>query len=129
MANGLESSLPHKYLKINRLISLLNLCVCLLAISCQEENRTQIPTNIIAPDKMEAILSEIHQLESNLLQTGIRQDSTVPVFEFYQKQIYAKYQVDTGSVNRSVRFYTQHVELLDSIYTKMEIKESQAEKK
>lgn len=78
---------------------------------------------------MQTILSEIHQLESKLLQTGIRQDSTVPVFEFYQKQIYARHQVDTGSVNRSVQFYTQHIELLDSIYQKMEVKENQAIKK
>ena len=101
----------------------------LVITSCEEEQRTQIPANILSQAKMESILLEIHEAESKLQQSGLRQDSSVAIFEYYLKKIYTQHKVDSGKVNRSLRFYTQHIELMDSIYQNMEARKEPALKK
>ena len=39
---------------------------------------------------MESILLEIHEAESKLQQSGLRQDSSVAIFEYYLKKIYSQ---------------------------------------
>ena len=108
---------------------MLGFCLLLVITSCEEEQQTQIPANVLSQAKMESILLEIHEAESKLQQTGLRQDSAVALFEYYLKQIYSKHKVDSGKVNRSLRFYTQHIELMDSIYQNLEARKEPGLKK
>lgn len=114
------------FLILNQLITsvLLRIAGLLLLVSfflfsCEEEKQTQIPANVIAQGKMGKILMELHDAEAKLIQSGIRQDTSMALFLRMQEEIYRKYKVDTGSVNRSLRFYTQHIEILDSVYARM----------
>lgn len=93
-----------------------------LAFSCEEEQRVHIPADVIPQRKMEKILLGIHDAEARLIQSGMRQDTAMTVFLRMQADLYKEYKVDTGSVNRSLRFYTQHLDLLDSMYRRMEMR-------
>lgn len=66
--------------------------------------------------KMEKFLYELHRLEAELLISGVRQDTLVAVFEKREKDLYARHHLDSAKVNRSLRYYTTHIELLDSMY-------------
>jgi hypothetical protein len=98
--------------------ALIFLASCLLLLSCQqEEKKTSIPAGILPPKKMAAFLKDIHQTESVLLLSGIRQDSSAELFKDLEKDILKKHKLDTGKVNRSLRYYTTNIEMLDSLYS------------
>ncbi|WP_316753401.1 DUF4296 domain-containing protein [Pedobacter gandavensis] len=75
-----------------------------------------IPKDIIQPDKMPGVLSDIHVVDgyiSNL--PGV--DSAKKVASAYYKGIYKKYNVDSAMFARSMTYYNANPKLLDEIYT------------
>jgi hypothetical protein len=95
---------------------ILILAVVFLA-SCDEEKKTPPPPKgVMSQAQLVAFLQDIHKLESSLLMSGIRQDSASELYKEMEKEIYLKHKLDTGKVNRTLRYYTQNLELLDSLY-------------
>lgn len=71
---------------------------------------------------MEELLFSIHEQEARLLMSGIRQDTAYLLFDTLQKQLMKRLKIDSTALRISLNYYSQHVELLDSIYKRMEIK-------
>ena len=93
-------------------------CVLVSVFACKrEEKKESVPAGILPPKTMAAFLGDIHNVESSLLLSGIRQDSAAELFKDLEKDLLKKHKLDTGKVNRSLKFYTTHIELLDSIYS------------
>lgn len=90
-----------------------------LFFSCNETNAPHFP-----PDKMQAILQDIHLAES--YSTVIRQDSLHRGAErdydslaVYYQTIFRHYHTDDKEFEQSLTWYKQHPEELDSIYIRM----------
>ena len=102
--------LPHQVL------ACLSLLLMLMACDSDE----QPPKDIIAEDKMAAILADIHLAESRVSRMQLQSlDSSAMVFNQLQKQIWAKQQVDTLRYRESYSFYTTHPQYMTRIYEKV----------
>ena len=91
--------------------------IILLPIACGKRDRLEnTPAGILPMDSMALFLRDIHDLESALLVSGIRQDSLQNLYRELEPGIFQKHHSDTAKVNRSLRYYTSDPELLDSLY-------------
>ena len=99
-------------MKISGMVILL---ICFSACTAPE-NQTKAPAGLLAMDTMALLLRDIHDLESGLMVTGVRQDSAQVLYRILETQLFQKYRLDTGKVNRSLRYYSSNPVLLDSLY-------------
>ncbi len=105
------------------IINLLYLCLIAGLISCEsEEKKVVIPNNVLPILKMEAYVGDLHELESKLQLSGIRQDTLSELFLVLEKDLMKKHKIDTGMVKRSFRFYAKNIELMDTMYTHLQQK-------
>lgn len=100
----------------------IGLFLAFFHFQCSEPKSNSIPKGVLPQAKMEELLFSIHEQEARLLMSGIRQDTAYLLFDTLQKQILKRLQVDSTALRISLNYYSQHVELLDSIYKKMEKK-------
>lgn len=95
-------------------------CLSLLLMLMACDSDEQPPKDIIAEDKMAAILADIHLAESRVSRMQLQSlDSSAMVFNQLQKQIWAKHQVDTLRYRESYSFYTTHPQYMTRIYEKV----------
>lgn len=87
-----------------------------------------IPKNVIAPDKMELVLFDIHATDGYI---GLlpRQDTAKIVASSYYKGIYAKFDIDSAKYSRSLAYYYNHPEVLNLIYENLGKKFEEERKK
>ncbi|WP_316821282.1 DUF4296 domain-containing protein [Pedobacter gandavensis] len=77
-----------------------------------------IPKDIIQPDQMPGVLSDIHVADAYI--TAIPQvDSAKKVAASYYMGIYKKYGIDSAILARSMVYYNDNPKLLDEIYTRV----------
>jgi hypothetical protein len=89
----------------------------LILFSCTEEEKpASAPKGILPMDSTALVLRDIHELESALMVSSIRQDSTQNLYRALEPDIFRKYKLDTGRFNRSLRYYSSEPYLLDSLY-------------
>lgn len=66
---------------------------------------------------MAEILADIHIAESKVSKMNFRSmDSSVVVFNKLQQDIWAKYEVDSASYNKSYAYYAANPEAMSSLY-------------
>ncbi|WP_316839944.1 DUF4296 domain-containing protein [Pedobacter gandavensis] len=75
-----------------------------------------IPKDIIQPDKMPGVLSDIH-LTDAYVASFPSSDSARKVASSFYKGIYKKYGIDSAVFARSMAYYNDNPKLLDEIYT------------
>ncbi len=89
----------------------------LILFSCTEEEKpASAPKGILPMDSTALVLRDIHELESALMVSSIRQDSTQNLYRELEPDIFRKYKLDTTRFNRSLRYYSSEPYLLDSLY-------------
>lgn len=86
-------------------------------LSCESEKKELPPKNLIPIPKMVAFLNDIHDTESSLLLSGIRQDTANAMYPGMEKKVFEKHHLDSARVMTSLKYYTENIELLDSIYS------------
>lgn len=86
--------------------------------ACREEEKRFVhPAGILPMDTTAMVLHEIHELESALLVSGIRQDSAQTLYRLrLEPALLKRYHLDTVRLNQSLRFYSSEPALLDSLY-------------
>ena len=90
--------------------------LCLLA-ACEQGHKTPVPPAGVLPmDSVALVLRDIHELESSLMVSGIRQDTAQHLYRTLEPELFRKYGLDTSRFNRSLRFYSSDPFLLDSLY-------------
>ena len=77
--------------------------------------KSKIPGDIIQPDKMGAVLYDIH-ITDGYVGSIPRQDSAKKVGAAYYKGIYKKFKIDSMSYTRSMNYYFANPDLLSKIY-------------
>ncbi len=94
-----------------RLIGNIALCI-LVGISCNSP--TERPSDIIDPDKMVLVLTDVHLTEGAKTGRQIMGD-TLRVETYYQK-VFNKYGTTLAQFNKSYAYYTKHPTEMNSIY-------------
>lgn len=96
----------------------LGMCWVVL-FSCEEPKVNDKPKGLLPPARMMAILKDLHHQEAVLNLSGIRQDSAASLFKHLEKDLFKKHKVDSIQVMKSLEYYNQHIEVLDSMYRAM----------
>ncbi|MBO0930713.1 DUF4296 domain-containing protein [Fibrella aquatilis] len=97
----------------------LFLCVGLLFAQCGSGKNElgDAPANLIPPNKMADLLTDIHLAEARVAKLNIgNSDSASIVFKRLQGKIFAKAQVDTSAYAKSYVYYSSHPSELAGIY-------------
>ncbi|WP_229201705.1 DUF4296 domain-containing protein [Arsenicibacter rosenii] len=77
----------------------------------------QKPDNLIPPDKMADVLTEIHLAESRVSRLNLRSlDSSNLVYQRLEGQIFKKFAVDTSAYRKSYAYYSSHPVELEGVY-------------
>lgn len=101
---------------------------CMILLACESEEK--IPSDILTPERMVSILSDVHIAEARVTQMKFKSmDSSVVVYDYLQKEIYKKYKTDSTEYKRSYDFYVSNPKMLEEIYSGVERKLLAREKK
>jgi len=90
------------------------ICV-LMAIVALASCKQKMPPNIIAPDKMQEILYDIH-VTDGYISTIPMPDSSKKIAASYYKGIYKKFGTDSARYVQSMNYYYKHPQDLDKMY-------------
>lgn len=90
------------------------ICV-LMAVVTLAACKQKIPTDIIAPEKMQNILYDIH-VTDGYISTIAMPDSSKKVAAAYYKGIYKKFGIDSAKYAQSMNYYYKHPQDLDKMY-------------
>jgi hypothetical protein len=86
-----------------------------LLFSCKEQ-KEPIPDNVLKPDKMVSVMTDIHLIEATLSTSNLPRDSSLFVFSLYKKDLYKKHGINDSIYKLSFDYYTSHPDLIDKIY-------------
>lgn len=78
--------------------------------------KRSVPEGILPTDKMVSILTDIHELETQVSNLKLTHDSSTLLYKQQQDSIFKKHQVTDSVYSESFDYYLQQVELLDEIY-------------
>ena len=86
-------------------------------VGCAGDDGSSKPDDLIAVDKMAAILTEIHMAESQVGRYALRSsDSSTLLFNRLNARILKKFAVDTSAYRLSYIYYSSHPNKLETIY-------------
>ena len=85
--------------------------ILIFVTSCQRSN---VPDGIIDMGKMISVLTDVHVVDS-YVSTAAYDTTTLPAKDYY-KVVYKKYQIDSLKFQKSLRYYSNQPELLDTMY-------------
>lgn len=90
---------------------ILGFFLLIFVTSCQRGN---VPEGIIEMGKMISVLTDVHVIDS-YVSTAAYDTTTLPAKEYY-KVVYQKYKIDSLQLQKSLRYYSNKPELLDTMY-------------
>jgi len=82
--------------------------------NCQHKEK--IPSDLLQPDKMTAIMIDLHIAEGKTTVRGLHSDSTKLLFRVYEDSILIKHKVSRDKFEESYKYYSTHMEALDHLY-------------
>ncbi|MCT4622380.1 MAG: DUF4296 domain-containing protein [Schleiferiaceae bacterium] len=89
-----------------------------LLISCKEKDVVPEPEGLLPPEKMVAVLTDVHLIEGARTGLVIMGDSTVGVREHY-KAFFEKHNVTQAEFDSSFVYYSKNPKEFDEIYVKV----------
>ena len=90
-------------------------------VACQDgkKNTAEKPKNLVSPEKMEQVLSELHIIDALINQKSLAADSAKKLSTDYYDFIYRKYGVTATDFDNSFQYYLHNPADMDSIYVKV----------
>lgn len=94
---------------------------CLLGVftiwaSACDQSLEQRPADVLDEPAMVKLLIRVHLAETFTVNTGYSLDSSMLFYGRYQEDVLKSLKLDTATVNRSMRYYSQHPDLTYKIY-------------
>ncbi|MEP2770793.1 MAG: DUF4296 domain-containing protein [Fulvivirga sp.] len=87
--------------------------ICFIALVACKEDR---PEGILDKGTMTNIIIDVYIGEGKVSALNVKRDSSLVVFEAYEKLIYSKYAVEKETYKNSLSYYYSNPEQLDEIY-------------
>jgi hypothetical protein len=103
-------------------------CIALGLFSCSNSGKSRTPADIMQPDSMASLLTDVHILQASLQLGLVRHDSIIPAPAAFA-ELWKKHHITQKDYNRYVDYYTRHPRLLDSVYEKVLINVSEEKAK
>lgn len=91
--------------------SIFSICFILL-VACKEEK----PEGILDKGTMTNIIIEVYIGEGKVSALNVKRDSSLIVYDAYEKLIYDKYAIDKETYKKSLSYYYDNPAQLDEIY-------------
>ncbi len=91
-------------------------------LSCKEKKDMTIPENIIAKDKMTAVLLDVHILEASMGLNMIRTNDTIKSDTNLFYTVFENHQITKKQYDESMDFYMKNPKLLDEVYDSVLVK-------
>ncbi|MCH8554188.1 MAG: DUF4296 domain-containing protein [Schleiferiaceae bacterium] len=87
----------------------------MLALCCCSSNKEfETPEGYLLPEKMRAIMVDLHMIEGAKAGISVVGDS-LPV-AYYYESLYQKHNITAAQLDSNLQFYASHQEVLDKIY-------------
>jgi hypothetical protein len=77
-----------------------------------------VPSDIVVPDSMVQIVTDVHILQATLQLGYMQQDSGVTTQKAFES-IWKKHHITQADYDHSMKYYTYHPAMLDSIYERV----------
>jgi hypothetical protein len=104
-----------KLRKLNQFILFYPWVVAMVNIGCVSE--PQKPKDIIPQSIMVKAIADFYLLDANVSRMNfVDLDSAKIAFHYFEKKIYAKYQVDSARYAKSYQFYGEHPQIMLKMY-------------
>ncbi|HXB13448.1 MAG TPA: DUF4296 domain-containing protein [Bacteroidia bacterium] len=92
--------------------------VSIVLFSCHKHSRVKIPADIIQPDSLVLVLTDVHILQATM-QLGYTQNDSLFTSHKAFQSIWKKHHMTEGDYEKDMKFYSYHPEILDSVYEKV----------
>ena len=92
--------------------------VAIVLLSCHKHSRVKIPADIIQPDSLVEVLTEVHILQATM-QLGYTQNDSLFSAQKAFQTLWRKHSMTESDYQKDMKFYGYHPELLDSVYEKV----------
>ncbi len=99
----------HKYIILFFLVSVF-------LFSCQNE---KVPDNLIKPDRMVALLTDLHLVDGKMYGVQQAPDSLYKYGEGRYLALFKKFHTDSNQFKNSLQYYTAHSVQLTAMYDKV----------
>lgn len=85
-------------------------------LSCAEDEKPEIPADLLPAARLSSILADIHIAESRVEQMRLSPDTASVVYKRLQTDIFKKHHVTEAEFSRTYDFYLDHINELDKVY-------------
>jgi hypothetical protein len=86
----------------------------MLLFSCHEKEKKA--DDILTPEQMVKVLSEIYLTEEKVSRLSLRHDSAEKLFDVMQSKVFVRTGVPDSIFRRSFNFYSEHPAEIEKIY-------------
>ena len=104
---------------MKRLVTLITALLLLTSCGKEKPENTRIPKDIIGPDKMEKVLTDVHLVEGSLVYIRSKKGNYEELKNYYYRFIFKKHNISREQYEKSLAFYQDHIDLLEEIYVKV----------
>lgn len=90
--------------------------IILLTLFCLSCKSDKLPEGVISEEKMIEILMDVYLAETELSGLSLHRDTSMLIFEKYEKIIFERANISKDSYKESLSYYYNHPDKLDKIY-------------
>jgi len=87
-------------------------------LGCHKHTSTKIPADIIQPDSLVQVLTDVHILQATM-QLGYNQKDSINNSQQAFQSLWKKHHMTQSEYEKDMKFYSYHPDLLDSVYEKV----------
>lgn len=87
----------------------------ILLVGCKEEK----PKDILSKETMTVLLMDIYIGEGKVSSLSLKRDSSLAIFDAYEKRIFEKHQIDREQYKKSLAYYYDNPLELEEIYDRV----------
>jgi hypothetical protein len=84
-------------------------------VSCRQP-KEEIPADVLPIEKMVPVMIDIHLVEAAVSSKNLPRDSSIIVYDLYEKDVFKKYSIQDSIYRKSFNYYTSHPALMDKLY-------------
>jgi len=96
--------------------TLLRTSFCLICFVYLTGCENERPEGVLSEGQMSQILLDVYLGEGKVSGLNVKRDSSLALYEVYEKKIFEKHQVDREQYKKSLSYYYDHPEILEKIY-------------
>ena len=89
-----------------------------IAASCGKGNKLKIPKDVLSPDSMVEVITDVHLVQSSQRMNMVIDSSDTGQFTTFN-YVWKKHHITEADYKKNLDFYTHNPAILDSIYEKV----------